>query len=253
MGGNVGVFSAMAGGKLRDEPGSAVECGDGSLLEDADLFLDSYSTDLAAVNEMGRSGLGVADRWLIPGESGTLCMMASSGTSSSESWYSASSSFTDFRLGCQDCRRGANLWPGECVRIRRGGKAREEELSRLEGVGEGERDRVPDPRMVGREGDDGLVKPRRICFPFGRLRDDCSRTASFTWLFRLGYCGREVLVRSLNPLALGVVPQALLPGCGDLCAIFLGNDARLPVLRVRVWFGSGGTRSCTSSRAMSSK
>ena len=38
------------------------------------------------------------------GESGTFHRLASSGRSSSESLYSASSSFIDFRLGCQEPR-----------------------------------------------------------------------------------------------------------------------------------------------------
>lgn len=39
------------------------------------------------------------------GEMGTFHITASSGTSSSESWYSASNSFTVLRFGCHDCLR----------------------------------------------------------------------------------------------------------------------------------------------------
>ena len=49
------------------------------------------------------------------GDIGTFQRLASSGNSSSESWYSASSSWTDLRLGCHEARLagGANDDLGE--------------------------------------------------------------------------------------------------------------------------------------------
>ena len=119
--------------------------------------------------------------------------------------------------------------------MRRGGKGRGEEFDRFVGVGEGERDRVPDPIMVGREGDDGLVNPRRIRFPLGRPSEDCSFTAPLTWPCRLGYCGRDLFVKSLKPPA----ECTTLRAPGELCIMFLAELIRLPVLRRRVIYISG--------------
>ena len=126
------------------------------------------------------------------GESGTFHRLASSGRSSSQSLYSASSSFIDFRLGCHEPRLvggffkgigvGAGLvgWTGLDMRLETDGAVFGE-------LGEGERDRLRLlMAVIASDGVDGLRKPLLTGAPFGRL-SECAAPWPFTVICSLGY------------------------------------------------------------------
>lgn len=150
-----------------------------------------------------RSGLVDADLcWGRRGESGTFQRLVSSGKSSSESWHSSSSSFTDFLLGCQEPRLlgpcGAK--PGE----RRGellkGIVESGTTTDLLYEGDGDRERGLAEDGNGKEGVEGLVNPLLTGGALlGRLRepDDLCPIALFTCPRRLGKPGLFAVVSSL--------------------------------------------------------
>ena len=113
-------------------------------------FLGEFEADMDGVRSVG--GLG---------ESGTFHKLASSGRSSSESLYSASSSFIDFRLGCQEPRLACGFIAFIGTKLGRRGAA---ELDPFVGAGEaplgdGLRDRLRLlMAVIAKDGVEGLVK-----------------------------------------------------------------------------------------------
>ena len=129
------------------------------------------------------------------GESGTFHRLASSGRSSSQSLYSASNSFIDFRLGCHEPRLvggffkgigggpGLADWMGLGMRLDSGGAM----LGELGDLGEGDRDRLRLlMAVIASDGVDGLRKPLLVGAPFGRL-SECAAAWPFTEVCSLGY------------------------------------------------------------------
>ena len=116
---DIGLRANRSGPNNADDPFSALRPRDSAAGAETCFAWASLESDPATsvVGELGRtlpgSGLCEGER-RTPGESGTFQMTASSGTSSSESWYSSSSSWTDFRLGgcgCQEPRRRGRTDP----------------------------------------------------------------------------------------------------------------------------------------------
>lgn len=104
---------------------------------------------------------------------GTFHKLASSGRSSSESWYSSSNSLTDLRVGCHDPRRPP-------FRAERGERASVLLLGDGDSIdagllGDGERDRRRPEDRIGSEGTEGLVKSLRP------LLRDALRDSRFFW------------------------------------------------------------------------
>ena len=129
------------------------------------------------------------------GESGTFHRLASSGRSSSQSLYSASNSFIDFRLGCHEPRliggffsgigAGPGLvgWTGLDMGLDTGGAV----LGEVGDLGEGDRDRFRLlMAVIASDGVDGLRKPLLVGAPFGRL-SECAAPWLFTEVCSLGY------------------------------------------------------------------
>ena len=127
--------------------------------------LGDTAADIGPLSEGGR------------GESGTFHKLASSGRSSSESLYSASSSCIDFRLGCHDPRLACMLFIGTGTSPGRRGAARSgiglsDDGACPLGLGDGERDLLRLLMAVmAKEGEDGLLMPLLTPPPLGRLSE----------------------------------------------------------------------------------
>lgn len=128
------------------------------------------------------------------GESGTFHKLASSGRSSSQSLYSASSSFIDFRLGCHEPRliggffNGIGADPGLVgwTRLDMRMDADGAVLGDLGDLGEGDRDLLRLlMAVIASDGVDGLRKPLLVGAPFGRL-SECTAAWPFTEVCSLG-------------------------------------------------------------------
>ena len=159
------------------------------------------------------------------GESGTFHRLASSGRSSSQSLYSASNSFIDFRLGCHEPRlvggffngigAGPGLvgWTGLDMRLDTGGAV-------LGELGEGDRDRLRLlMAVIASDGVDGLRKPLLVNAPFGRL-SECAAPWPFTEVCSLGY-GILFPVFVSSRIVAMAAPLLLAPLVG--AAAFLGG------------------------------
>ncbi len=126
------------------------------------------------------------------GESGTFHRLASSGRSSSQSLYSASNSFIDFRLGCHEPRliggffNGIGAGPGLVgltgldMRLDTGGAV-------LGDLGEGDRERLRLlMAVIASDGVDGLRKPLLADGPLGKL-SECVALWPLIGVCSLGY------------------------------------------------------------------
>lgn len=162
------------------------------------------------------------------GESGTFHRLASSGRSSSQSLYSASNSFIDFRLGCHEPRLTGGFfngigagpgpvgWTGLDMRLDTGGAV----LAVLGDLGEGDRDRLRLlMAVIASDGVDGLRKPLLVDAPFGRL-SECAAPCPFTEVCSLGY-GILFPVFVSSRIVAMAAPLLLAPLLG--AAAFLGG------------------------------
>lgn len=162
--------------------------------------LDACSSDIACwkgsgrrpgLRPLGLSGREGARSCAGRGEMGMFHKLASSGNSSSESWYSSSNSFSDFRLGCHVC-----LLTG--TRAESGDKAKLVlEAERLEVGRSGDTDR--DRRgWEGANPGDCSVLPESLRFPDFAIRepDDFGGFAPLNGGKGLRFRGFEVAVKS---------------------------------------------------------
>lgn len=122
-------------------------------------------------------GLGVRLARGCPGIGviGTFSNIASSGTSSSKSSYSASSSFTVFFPGCHDGRRAKDplrfvvLLVGVMSLADLGALCMPFDRKPL--LGDGDRDDVLARVCMKNDGEDGLEKPLRMPRPIGKFAE----------------------------------------------------------------------------------
>lgn len=123
-----------------------------------------------------RSGLVDADRsWGGRGETGTFHKCASSGKSSSESWYSSSNSLIVLRLGCQEPLLLGRpfLELGDSPDRGCGVPLGNDDVA-IPGIadgceGDGERERYRFLEESESDGVDGLVNPLFVPTPLGRV------------------------------------------------------------------------------------
>jgi hypothetical protein len=136
----------------------------GTLAECSDECAPTGSK-LVLVYEDCRCGLGVRLARGCPGMGvkGTFSRIASSGTSSSRSSYSASSCLTVFLPGCHDVRRMNLLLSYETFGVGTSGDSGDD-IKPLAGEGDRDESLRPGPMKVD---DEGLVKPLRMPRPCG--------------------------------------------------------------------------------------
>jgi hypothetical protein len=202
--------------------GTLAECSDECAPTGSKLVYEGWRCGLGVRLARGCPGMGV---------NGTFSRMASSGTSSSKSSYSASSCLTVFLPGCHELRLTNRPLSYETFGVGKSGDSGDD-IRPL--AGEGDRDESLRP-VAMKDDDEGLVNPLRMPRPCG-----CER-----WL-PTATCRLEL------PLALRLVASLI---CGTTLRFAISSFSVLVLVgRLSVGLLSGlKLQSSTDSRPVSSR